>query len=36
MDVNFLKEFVDYGIIGLLALMSFLSVWFYFERLLFL
>ena len=35
MDVNFLKEFVDYGIIGLLVLMSFLSVWFYLERLFF-
>ncbi|MEA3383884.1 MAG: TonB-system energizer ExbB, partial [Campylobacterota bacterium] len=28
-------EVVDYGIIGVLGLMSFLSVWFYFERLIF-
>ena len=35
MDLNFLKEIVDYGIIGVLGLMSFLSVWFYFERLWF-
>lgn len=35
MDLNFLKEVVDYGIIGVLGLMSFLSVWFYFERLIF-
>ncbi|MEA3289704.1 MAG: TonB-system energizer ExbB [Campylobacterota bacterium] len=35
MDINFLKEIVDYGIIGVLALMSFLSVWFYIERLFF-
>ncbi|MEA3354278.1 MAG: TonB-system energizer ExbB [Campylobacterota bacterium] len=35
MDINLLKEIVDYGIIGLLVLMSFLSVWFYIERLIF-
>lgn len=35
MDINFLKDFVDYGIIGLLAFMSFLSLWFYIERLFF-
>ena len=35
MDIILLKNLVDYGIIGLLALMSFLSVWFYIERLLF-
>jgi biopolymer transport protein ExbB len=35
MDINFIKEIVDYGIISILVFMSFLSVWFYFERLLF-
>jgi len=35
MDLNFYKEIIDYGIISVLGLMSFLSVWFYFERLLF-
>ncbi|MCI0500171.1 MAG: TonB-system energizer ExbB [Epsilonproteobacteria bacterium] len=35
MNIELLKEFVDYGIIGLLALMSFISVWFWIERLLF-
>lgn len=35
MDINFLKDSVDYGVIGLLLFMSFLSVWFYIERLLF-
>lgn len=35
MDVNLIKTFVDYGIIGLLGLMSFLSLWFYLERLFF-
>ena len=35
MDLNFYKEIIDYGIISVLGFMSFLSVWFYFERLLF-
>lgn len=35
MDIDFLKEAVDYGIIGSLLFMSFLSLWFYIERLLF-
>lgn len=35
MDIEFLKHTVDYGIIGLLVFMSFLSFWFYVERLLF-
>ena len=35
MDLNFAKEVVDYGIISTLGLMSFLSVWFYFERIIF-
>lgn len=35
MDVTLVKDLVDYGIIGLLGFMSFLSLWFYIERLLF-
>ncbi|MEA2049506.1 MAG: TonB-system energizer ExbB [Campylobacterota bacterium] len=35
MDLNFLKEIVDYGIIGVLGIMSFLSIGLYIERLLF-
>lgn len=35
MDLNFYKEIIDYGIISILGLMSFLSIWFYFERILF-
>ncbi len=35
MNIEFLKNIVDFGILGLLALMSFLSFWFYLERLLF-
>lgn len=35
MDIEFLKQLVDYGIIGLLALMSFISLWLYLERLFF-
>lgn len=35
MNVALLKDFVDFGTIGVLGLMSFLSVWFYIERLLF-
>jgi len=34
-DIELLKNIVDYGIIGLLGLMSFLSFWLYIERLLF-
>ncbi|BCD61679.1 biopolymer transport protein ExbB [Nitratiruptor sp. YY08-26] len=33
--MNHLKEFIDYGIIGFLLFMSFLSVWFFIERLLY-
>ncbi|SMC09150.1 TonB-system energizer ExbB [Nitratiruptor tergarcus] len=33
--MNHLKEFIDYGIIGFLIFMSFLSVWFFIERLLY-
>lgn len=35
MDIGLLKEIIDFGIIGLLCFMSFLSVWFYIERLIF-
>jgi len=35
MNIELIKEITDYGIIGLLGIMSFLSIWFYIERLLF-
>ncbi len=35
MNIELLKEIVDYGVIGVLGLMSFLSLWFYIERLIF-
>lgn len=35
MNIELLKDIVDYGVIGLLIFMSFLSLWFYLERLLF-
>ena len=35
MDIELLKNIVDYGVIGILTFMSFLSLWFYIERLLF-
>nr|WP_292655522.1 TonB-system energizer ExbB [Nitratifractor sp.] len=35
MNIHWLKEIVDWGILGLLALMGFLALWAYFERLLF-
>jgi len=35
MNIEVIKDFVDYGTIGVLGLMSFLSLWFYIERLLF-
>lgn len=35
MDIELLKHLVDYGVIALLVLMSFISVWFFFERLFF-
>ena len=34
-DIEILKNIVDYGVIGLLGFMSFLSFWLYIERLLF-
>lgn len=35
MDIELIKDVVEYSILGILALMSFLSLWFYIERLLF-
>lgn len=35
MDIEVLKNLVDYGVIALLVLMSFISVWFFIERLFF-
>lgn len=35
MDMDLLKNLVDYGVITLLIFMSFLSVWFFIERLFF-
>ncbi|MRJ02052.1 MAG: TonB-system energizer ExbB [Epsilonproteobacteria bacterium] len=33
--MDYLKEIIDYGVIGLLFLMSFITLWFTIERLLF-
>lgn len=35
MDIELLKDIVDYGIIGLLGVMSFFTFWFWVERILF-
>jgi len=35
MNIELLKNIIDYGVIGLLTFMSFLSLWFYIERLMF-
>ncbi len=35
MDIEMIKDIVDYGVMGLLGLMSFLAFWFWVERLLF-
>mgnify|MGYP005984837029 CR=1 FL=1 len=35
MDIEVLKHLVDYGVIALLVFMSFLSVWFFIERIFF-
>lgn len=35
MDVEVLKQLVDYGVIALLGFMSFLSLWFFIERVFF-
>jgi len=36
MDIELLKNIVDYGVLGILGFMGFLSLWFYIERLIFL
>ncbi len=35
MNIELIKDAVDYGIIGLLGVMSFMALWFWIERLLF-
>ena len=35
MDIEVLKDLIDYGVIVLLVFMSFLSVWFFIERMFF-
>jgi len=35
MDIELLKDIVDYGVIGLLGVMSFMAFWFWIERLMF-
>lgn len=35
MNIELLKTIVDYGIIGLLGVMSFVALWFWIERVLF-
>lgn len=35
MDIELLKNLVDYGVIGILGLMSFIAVWFWIERIMF-
>ena len=35
MSITFLQDAVDYGIIGLLSVMSFMTLFFWIERLLF-
>ena len=35
MNIELLKDIVDYGIIGLLGVMSFVALWFWIERVLF-
>lgn len=35
MDIELIKDIVDYGIIGLLGVMSFMTFWFWMERILF-
>ncbi len=36
MDIDILKDIVDYGVVGILGFMGFLSLFFYIERLIFL
>jgi biopolymer transport protein ExbB len=35
MDTHLMQQAIDYGIIGLLGFMAFMSLWFWIERLLF-
>lgn len=35
MDIELMRDMVDYGIIGLLSMMSFVAVWVWIERLMF-
>ncbi len=35
MDIELVKDIIDYGVMGLLGMMSFLAFWFWVERLLF-
>ena len=35
MDIDFLKNLVDYGVIALLVFMSFIAFWFFIERIIF-
>lgn len=35
MNIELLKNIVDYGVIGLLGVMSFMAFWFWIERILF-
>jgi biopolymer transport protein ExbB len=35
MNIELLKNITDYGVLGILAFMGFLSLWFYIERLIF-
>lgn len=35
MNIELIKDVVDYGVIGLLGVMSFMAFWFWIERLLF-
>ena len=35
MNIEFLKNLIDYGVIALLVFMSFISFWFFIERILF-
>lgn len=35
MNIELIKDIVDYGIIGLLGVMSFMTFWFWMERILF-
>lgn len=35
MDIDLIHKMTDYGIIGLLGIMSFVSVWLWIERMMF-